>query len=159
MWEDGGSKGFEPGTNGGICPNCSMRSRWWSEQAGETPKKSRFYFWKRKLLARSCRIPQSTRPPLTGSKWLPSSQHSFEGIARKIKCRRKSDTSLLDTKEGGKMGFRLSSLRHNPALAWEREESCRMESGLEGCSSGKGRLCLDGTCSMNPSLSCQSFLN
>lgn len=102
MWEDGGSKGFEPGTNGGICPNCSMRSRWWSEQAGETPKKSRFYFWKRKLLARSCRIPQSTRPPLTGSKWLPSSQHSFEGIARKIKRRRKSDTSPLDTKEGGK---------------------------------------------------------
>lgn len=159
MWEDGGSKGFEPGTNGGICANCSMKSRWWSGQAGETPKKSRFYFWKRKLLAGSCRIPQSTRPPLTGSKWLPSFQHNFEGMAQKIKCRRKSDTSLFDTKEGEKMGLRLSSLRHNTALAWEREESCRMESRLQGFCSGKGRLCLDGTFSKNLSVTCQSFLN
>lgn len=28
----GGSRVFEAGTNGGICQNCSMKTRWWSNQ-------------------------------------------------------------------------------------------------------------------------------
>lgn len=38
--EDGGGAGFEAGTNGGICPNGSMESRWCSEQDRETPEES-----------------------------------------------------------------------------------------------------------------------
>lgn len=61
------------------------------------------------------------RPPLTGSKWLLSSQHNFEGIAGKIKCRRKSDTSLFDTKEGEKK-WDLGCPASGTTLAWERGE-------------------------------------
>lgn len=83
-------------------------------RTGKLPRKADFIFGNRSCLAGSCRIPQWT--PLTGSKRLPSFQRGFEGNARKIEHRRKSDTSLSDTKEEGKNGISAVKPQAHPSL-------------------------------------------
>lgn len=141
MWEDGGSDGFEAGTNGGDLSKLLhgkqmvVRAGWGNSQ------EKLILFWETEAAGWEPQDSSINAAAANGLQMAPSFQHGFEGIARKIERRRKSDTGLPDTKEGGKNGIWAVQPQAQPSLGSGKGRERRDEGttrriprwGKEGC--------------------------